>query len=329
MENYEHLDDSCRIVSHGKKKPVENASDGFGEVVIKKVDFSGIRLLYGRLKFIKPVPVQVMNDSPYVEMFFLLSGCRDSHFSQSNVRDSIDAGYHNLYYIPDSEFYIEPTAEVNESIYIQIQFTKEYFKRFLPESHPLLYAFIKNMNEDKLSVLSSVHLRITAEMYTLLNEILHCEKEGVMRQLYTETNMLKLLSLQIEQCGSAVKKEGNHVKQHDVEKFEMVKKLLEKNIAYSHSLAELSRLSGLNDFKLKKGFKALYGTTVFGYLHELRMVKAAQLLAEEAMPIAEIAECCGYVYGQSFSTAFKQRYGTTPEKFRKKERPPHSGSLFL
>lgn len=46
------------------------------------------------------------------------------------------------------------------------------------------------------------------------------------------------------------------------------------------SLLELSRLIGLNDYKLKTGFKEMYGTTVFGYLREQRLEKAYRLLME-------------------------------------------------
>lgn len=296
---------------------------GLGDALIKKVDFSGIRLLYGRLKFIKPVPVQVVNDSPYIEMFFSLAGSRNSHFVQSGTRASVGAGYHNLYYIPDDMFYIEPTADDHESIYVQVQFSRDYFKRFLPENHSLLSAFMEKMDKGEFSVLNAGDLRITAEMYAILNDIVHCEKEGIIKQLFIETNVLKLLLLQIVQCasvGEGIK--DSRIKQYDLEKFTLVKNFLEENLAHSHSLAELSRRSGLNDFKLKKGFKSLFGATVFGYLHELRMVKAAQMLAQEEVPVAEIAESCGYAYVQSFSTAFRQHYGISPEKFRKKERPP-------
>lgn len=327
MTNHECLSDSSNgIIIPGDEKKMEGdnpLSGSFGETFIKKIDFSGVRLLYGKLKFIRPVPVQVINDSPYIEMYFSLAGSRDVYFTQSSHRSSVGAGYHNLFYIPDSNFYIEPSATEEESISVQIQFTEAYFRRFMPEEHSLLSAFLKKMDDKEFSVLSFGHLRITGEMYAILNDIVQCEKEGIIRQLYIETNVLKLLLLQFEQCGAVTGiNEGNGVKQYDIEKYDLVKKLLEDNIAYGHSLGELSRKSGLNDFKLKKGFKELYGTTVFGYLHELRMTKAKEILRESERSVAEIAECCGYAYVQSFSTAFKSRYGITPEKFRKKERLP-------
>lgn len=56
------------------------------------------------------------------------------------------------------------------------------------------------------------------------------------------------------------------------------------------TLIELSRLIGLNDYKLKKGFKEMFGTTVFGYLREKRLEKAFHLLQEGTM---NVTECSG------------------------------------
>lgn len=56
--------------------------------------------------------------------------------------------------------------------------------------------------------------------------------------------------------------------------------ILLERMAEPPSLLELSRLIGLNDYKLKTGFKEMYGTTVFGYLREQRLEKAYRLLME-------------------------------------------------
>jgi AraC-like DNA-binding protein len=81
-------------------------------------------------------------------------------------------------------------------------------------------------------------------------------------------------------------------------------------------LRELSRLVGLNQFKLKKGFKALFGCSVFGHLHARRMEEAKRLLLERNTPIGEVARYCGYQYVQHFSTAFRKKYGVTPGSLR-------------
>lgn len=64
----------------------------------------------------------------------------------------------------------------------------------------------------------------------------------------------------------------------DREKIRQAQAIIIENMMNPPSLMELSRLIGLNDFKLKKGFKEMFGTTVFGYLREKRLEKASYLL---------------------------------------------------
>jgi len=290
----------------------------FGETAFRKINFNGIRLLYGKLKFKKPVPVKMQNSNPYIEMYFSLAGTRDMLFTQSNVRCSIAPGFQNLFYIPDSEFYIEPLANEEENITLQIQFTEEYFKRLMPVENNLFIAFTNNVNNRQFAMLNAANLAITPKMYNVLNDIVHCEKEGIIKQLHIEANILKLLQLQFEQYEVLLqKKECSFVKEYDIEKLFHAKELVEQNITNPYSLIELAHKTGLNDFKLKKGFKELFGTTVFGYLHEIRMQKAREMLFDTETGIADIAEYCGYSYMQSFTKAFKEKHGMTPEKFRK------------
>lgn len=311
--------DKCSVdsVAISEYDSIRSTND-FSATSYKKIDFSGIRLLYGKLTFIKPLPLQIENTTPYIEMYFSFSGSREMHFTQSDKRSTIKKGRHNILYIPDTEFYIEPSVDEEENISLQIQFTRKYFMRFMPTGSSMSSRFITTLNKGNLCILSPKSLKITPEMYGVLNDIVHCNKKGVIKQLFLETNILKLLLLQFEQFETTTeKKEYKHIKKYDIEKLQMVKTLLEENISYAHSLSELSRKTGLNDFKLKKGFKELFGNTVFGYLHELRMEMAKTMLYDETKTIAEIAGHCGYSYVQSFTTAFRNKYGTTPEKFRR------------
>ncbi|GGG88660.1 hypothetical protein GCM10010918_54090 [Paenibacillus radicis (ex Gao et al. 2016)] len=80
------------------------------------------------------------------------------------------------------------------------------------------------------------------------------------------------------------------------------------------TLIELSRMIGLNDCKLKTGFKALYGTTVFGYLREKRLEKAFQLLQQGTLNVTETSHAVGYSNSSYFSEAFRDKYGVNPGK---------------
>jgi AraC-like DNA-binding protein len=92
--------------------------------------------------------------------------------------------------------------------------------------------------------------------------------------------------------------------------------IVEQNLKHPCSLIELSRKTGLNDFKLKKGFKALFGNTVFGYLAELRMNLAYKLL-KDGRTVSEVAETVGYKNAHHFTAAFKKHFDMLPSKVSK------------
>jgi len=91
--------------------------------------------------------------------------------------------------------------------------------------------------------------------------------------------------------------------------------IMAENMLNPPSLMELSRLVGLNDYKLKKGFKEMYGTTVFGYLREQRLEKACYLLQSGTMNVMEVANAVGYSNPSHFAAVFKEKYGLNPRDF--------------
>ncbi|WP_162618524.1 helix-turn-helix domain-containing protein [Pedobacter yulinensis] len=102
----------------------------------------------------------------------------------------------------------------------------------------------------------------------------------------------------------------------DAEKLWQARLHMEQHLQAPPSLFELARLIGLNDYKLKRDFKKLFGTTVFGYLYEKRMEKAKALLEQERLPVGEIAYLVGYKNPQHFTAAFKKKFGCLPRGFR-------------
>jgi AraC-like DNA-binding protein len=74
---------------------------------------------------------------------------------------------------------------------------------------------------------------------------------------------------------------------------------------------------GLNDFKLKRGFRQVFDTTVFGYVRALRMEKARALLELGRLNVTQVASATGYSCFGHFSAAFKKRFGILPSDFKK------------
>ena len=82
------------------------------------------------------------------------------------------------------------------------------------------------------------------------------------------------------------------------------------------SLLELSKIVGVNEYKLKRGFKEMFGDTVFGYLSGARLEIAKNDLLKSKKSVSEISSELGYSAVQHFSNAFKKKFGFSPAKLK-------------
>jgi len=83
------------------------------------------------------------------------------------------------------------------------------------------------------------------------------------------------------------------------------------------SLKEFAHQLGTNEFKLKYGFKQLYGTTVYRFLLKERLRKAKMLIQHTDFTIKTIAYQTGFKSIPHFSRVFKKKYGHPPSELRK------------
>lgn len=72
---------------------------------------------------------------------------------------------------------------------------------------------------------------------------------------------------------------------------------------------------GTNEFKLKQGFREMFGTSPYRMLTDIRMAKARELL-EAGMHVSTVAYRVGFQHLSSFSAAFEKYYGRTPKSLR-------------
>jgi DNA-binding response OmpR family regulator len=81
-------------------------------------------------------------------------------------------------------------------------------------------------------------------------------------------------------------------------------------------LDQLAKLANTNRTSLNHDFHQVYGMSVFDWLREQRLVRAAQLLMSSDIPVLEIAQSVGYANHASFCKAFHQRFSQSPREYR-------------
>jgi AraC-like DNA-binding protein len=98
----------------------------------------------------------------------------------------------------------------------------------------------------------------------------------------------------------------------DREKIVRAREILLRHIGEPLTIRELSRKVAINECYLKKGFKEMFGTTIFDFYQGQRMEHARYLLYEKGLSVTEVSVMLGYSSISHFSTAFKKHTGLKP-----------------
>ena len=98
----------------------------------------------------------------------------------------------------------------------------------------------------------------------------------------------------------------------DREKIIRAREVLLQHIGEPITIKALSRKVAINECYLKKGFKEIFGTTIFDFYQGQRMEHAKYLLYDKGLSVTEVSLLLGYSSISHFSTAFKKHTGIKP-----------------
>lgn len=149
-----------------------------------------------------------------------------------------------------------------------------------------------------------------------LEQMVHHPYDGVLKHLFLQSKSMELLIYSSDQFikNNQDERFGCRFLTHDEDRAKIIKA---KNILLAHldspiTIKELARKVAMNECYLKKGFKAMFGTTLYDYFQKERMERAKSLLYDKGLSVSEVAVKMGYSCISHFSTAFKKHTGLRP-----------------
>jgi len=181
----------------------------------------------------------------------------------------------------------------------------------------LLFISIDSDRNQGINIIDKKPENLLPAMNTILAEIRQCTEDCPIQCIFIESKILSLIYMVFEGFRKEVLPLKNSLPigliEKDAEKLRAAKVYIVKNIAKNYTLIELAHQVGLNDFKLKKGFKELFGCTVFNYRQSIRMEKAKEML-QSGFQVNEVSEEIGYKHPHHFSAAFKEYFNILPSR---------------
>ncbi len=162
-----------------------------------------------------------------------------------------------------------------------------------------------------------INSRSTPAMKRIIHELVHCPYEGDIKRIYLEGKVLELFAAYLHESllekREAAALQG--LSRSDMASLHEAKLIVDANLANPPGLAALSRMVCLNEFKLKRGFKQMFGMPVHAYVINQRLETAVRLLERGERRITEAAFAAGFGKAGQFSEHFKRKYGVSPSQF--------------
>lgn len=265
----------------------------------------------------RTLPWNHLNEAGFVEFNFILNG--SLYQSQKGLFENqlYSEGYHNWLFNPEG---IEENHLIGNGDYqlicIYLQVPK--FLSLLSEYTSNFRQLINYTNNSKAWCKHSPQPAFSKKLLYFLKNLWDYPSEKKLQPLYFESTIHQIFCEQSTILFyNKIQNEEMVLKKEDIEKLHEVAHTLSKSYLNPPLSKELALQCGLNECKLKKGFKQLYGTTTMGYIKNVRMSLAKELISNSEKTISEIAFELGYAHSQHFHRVFKKEFGVVPTVFRK------------
>ena len=206
-------------------------------------------------------------------------------------------------------------SEMHTVDVLQLQFSQQYLKQFLcaQASGSDLLSNITQQNANKSTEKS---FQVTAKLKKAIDALLSHDYDGTMANIFVNAQLQMLLLYSLE---SHADKQEEPIfvckflaNNDDRKKIMAARDVLLKNINTPITIKQLSKKVGINECYLKKGFKEIFGSTIFEFYQTQRMEHAKYLLYEKGLSVTEVADLLNYSSISHFSTAFKKQTGIKP-----------------
>ena len=205
--------------------------------------------------------------------------------------------------------------KVDSADVISFRFTRSYLQQFAKAQKTPV-----NLTDN---VLSFTHKSSFSKILPLCGKS-RMALEALLNHTYTDTlenifinAQTQILLLYSMDCMLGEKEETTFsckflANEADREKIIKAREILIQHIGEPITIKALSRKVAINECYLKKGFKEIFGTTIFDFYQGQRMEHAKYLLYDKGLSVTEVSMLLGYSSISHFSSAFKKHTGIKP-----------------
>lgn len=274
------------------------------------VSLNHFHLIHGKQTAEKDSNISIRFDTSFYVTHFVLS---NTIKSQKHSSWAAALNTYRPYYQDQAQSEFGFIGERQDYEFFELAVQQSFFEQIIAEDGPHAEKLFDCFCREEYQAAHA--FPIMPAMFQCIKDINANVFSGSLQQLFLETKSTELLLLQVQALMN-IDTFASKLRTRDIACLHEAKLYIERNYQAPCSIIDLAKIVGINQTKLKSGFKELFGTTVFGYVRELQMQEARRLLLEEKCYVSEVADQVGYKQPQHFTAAFKRRFGILPSELK-------------
>lgn len=284
----------------------------FGTILYQQIDgyYNIYRYYHCFIKQAAQVPIIEEDDRPFL--------CVNM---KNTIGFQFDEGTQHSFYEWGSNIVYHPAKTVSalfqkegEYSFFIIHLNLDYLDQFR-ESYSVLDQFLDKVDRKKAALMNHSNFPANLPMRNAVSDILFYDYADRYFYIYLVAKCQELLLPFFKQCYKDCAMVSS-INEKEAEAIYRVKEKLLAQLHLPHVLEDLSQFAHLTEYKLKNGFRQIYGMGIFDFLHEVRMKKAYEMVADTLIPYDEIAIAVGYQSNTTFFNQFKKYVGISPKRLR-------------
>ena len=319
LEEKANLESSISsLLSKGEQGDLTKSAD-FGSFYCSIENFDNYSIIRRNFETAgQAMSIPFSSSEPTIQMIFSLDG--QSAFNDQFHPFLLSRLSHCLNFFNHYECrnLLDDNARQNDIAFrLKKSFYADLISNHLSSSEDRLPEMILHQNE-----FNTINDHIPADpgILGILTNIMDCPYKGAMKSAFIGEHIRALLMLQLFHFNPIVAGKkirlDHKINKRDADILQEVKKYIDQHFMDPASLDGLSKQFGINEFKLKHGFKVLFDTSPMRYLQTKRLEYSLTLLRETDMTIKSIADEIGYAHAANFTIAFTKSFGSAPIHYR-------------
>lgn len=282
------------------------------QILLQESGTPRCRLIHTVYRMGQDTHLRVRAEGPYFLIPLALQ--QDRHLEFKGLGPvHLKEGQYNFLYCPEFDvtcFLEEGREYITISLNYDCSALEEWTTYF-----PVLADFLEKVKAGRPAMLLPQHQWINQEIQDALYRVTHTALDTPAYEIYFDLMVKTLLFHLLLQ--SVQPQPASPYTHHEIDGIHAAREMIRKNIRRHFIIREIAQKVGVNEFKLKNGFRELFGNGVYEYLRTERMQEARTLLDRAGHSIKEVASLTGYKSVNSFIKAFKKKYGLTPGEYRR------------